>query len=57
MKGQLWWERTAMKTYKHIGVMHEVYEVPAGNWENVFHNFRPFGIGKWHTILNTVENM
>ncbi|ORY18776.1 hypothetical protein BCR34DRAFT_553445 [Clohesyomyces aquaticus] len=44
MKGQLWWERTAMKTFKHLGVMHETYEVPAGNWENVFHNFKPFGI-------------
>jgi hypothetical protein len=46
MKGQMWWERVAMKEHKHIGVMHETYEVPAGNWENVFHNFRKFGICK-----------
>ncbi|KAH7063817.1 hypothetical protein BKA63DRAFT_526244 [Paraphoma chrysanthemicola] len=44
MKGQLWWERGAMDEFPHIGVMHETYEVPAGNWENVYHNFRPFGI-------------
>jgi hypothetical protein len=47
MQGQLWWEKGAMETYKHLGVMHEVYEVPAGNWENVFHSFRPFGICKY----------
>ncbi|KAH7374308.1 hypothetical protein BKA66DRAFT_468226 [Pyrenochaeta sp. MPI-SDFR-AT-0127] len=44
MKGQLWWERGAMEKFPYIGVMHETYEVPKGNWENVFHNFRPFGI-------------
>jgi hypothetical protein len=46
MRSQLWWEKGAMEEFPHIGVMHEVYEVPAGNWENVFHNFRPFGICK-----------
>jgi hypothetical protein len=51
MQGQLWWEKGAMETYKHLGVMHEVYEVPAGNWENVFHSFRPFGICKWMARL------
>lgn len=44
MKGQMWWDNGAMNKYSHIGMMHEVYEVPKGNWENVFHNFRPFGI-------------
>ncbi|KAF2030782.1 hypothetical protein EK21DRAFT_111653 [Setomelanomma holmii] len=44
MQCQMWWDRTAMKEFPHIGVGHEVYEVPAGNWENVYHNFRPFGI-------------
>jgi hypothetical protein len=46
MKGQLWWEKGAMEEFPHMGVMHEVYEVPAGNWENVFHNYQPFGICK-----------
>lgn len=46
MKGQMWWDGGAMSRYTHIGMMHEVYEVPKGNWENVFHNFRPFGICK-----------
>ncbi|KAF2846380.1 hypothetical protein T440DRAFT_558167 [Plenodomus tracheiphilus IPT5] len=44
MKGQMWWESGAAEKFSHIGIMHETYEVPAGNWENVFHNFRPFGI-------------
>jgi hypothetical protein len=21
--------------------------VPKGNWETVYHNFTPFGLGKW----------
>ncbi|KAH9866702.1 hypothetical protein J1614_008395 [Plenodomus biglobosus] len=46
MKGQLWWEKGAGDAFPHIGIMHETYEVPAGGWENVFHNFRPFGIGR-----------
>lgn len=54
MKGQLWWEKGASEDFPHIGIMHETYEVPAGNWENVFHNFRPFGIGKspWQFIYD-----
>jgi len=47
MKGQLWWENGAMDEFPHMGIAHEVYEVPPGNWENVYHNFRPFGICKW----------
>jgi hypothetical protein len=50
MKGQLWWEQGGMDEFPHIGIMHEVYEVPAGNWENVFHNYRPFGICEWHSL-------
>lgn len=52
MKGQLWWENTAMKEFPHIGISHEVYEVPAGNWENVYMNFRPFAISKYHSIAS-----
>lgn len=44
MQGQRWWEKGAMDAFPHIGIMHETYQVPAGNWENVFHNYRPFGI-------------
>lgn len=46
MKGQMWWENGAMDEFPHIGISHEIYEVPAGNWENVYHNFRPFAICK-----------
>ena len=46
MKGWLWWDRGAGEKFKHIGIMHETYEVPAGSWENISYNFRPFGIGK-----------
>ncbi|CBX97419.1 hypothetical protein IAQ61_007165 [Plenodomus lingam] len=45
MQGQMWWEQGAAEAFPHIGIMHETYEVPAGGWENVLHNFRPFGMG------------
>ena len=50
MKGQMWWEKGAMEEFPHIGISHEVYEVPAGNWENVYHNFRPFGISESRSV-------
>ncbi|KAF2270163.1 hypothetical protein CC78DRAFT_528656 [Lojkania enalia] len=39
-----WWEAGASERYQHTGLMHELYEVPAGHWENIYLNFRPFGI-------------
>jgi hypothetical protein len=56
MKGQTWWEKGASEEFPHIGIMHEVYEVPAGNWENVFHNYRPFGICKLSSLYLIVSN-
>lgn len=38
------WDRGAGEKFRHIGIMHETYEVPQGHWENISHNFRPFGI-------------
>ena len=35
----------AFKGHPHIGIMHEIYSAPKGHWENVYHNFRPFGLG------------
>jgi heme-degrading monooxygenase HmoA len=29
-----------------LAVMHETYDVPAGHWETIYLNFRPFGLGK-----------
>jgi hypothetical protein len=29
-----------------VGVMHETYVVPAGNWETIYHNIVPFGLGE-----------
>jgi hypothetical protein len=35
----------AFKGHPHIDIMHEIYSAPVGNWENIYHNFRPFGMG------------
>lgn len=43
MKGWKWFD-SVTKQYPHLGIAHEVYEIPAGGWENVYHNFRRFGI-------------
>ncbi|KAI8941996.1 hypothetical protein NX059_000106 [Plenodomus lindquistii] len=45
MQGHTWWEKGAGDKYPHLGIMHETYVVPGGGWENVFLNFRRFGIG------------
>ena len=47
MEGFMWWEKGAVTRFPHIGIMHETYEVPAGNWENIYHNCKPFGISKF----------
>ena len=39
-----WWHRTAKK-HEHIGIMHEVYNSPANNWEAVYLNYHPTGLG------------
>ena len=41
-----WWNRTE-KQLAHIGIMHDVYAAPKGHWENIYLNFRPFGMGEW----------
>ncbi|KAL4779837.1 hypothetical protein BJX76DRAFT_66670 [Aspergillus varians] len=38
-----WWDRT-IKEHPDISIMHEVYEAPAGCWENVYINYRPIGL-------------
>lgn len=43
--GWAWWNKST-KTLPHLGIMHEVYAAPKGNWENIYVNFRPFGMGK-----------
>ena len=41
----------AFKGHPHIGIMHEIYSTPKGNWENIYHNFRPFGMGNTLLVL------
>lgn len=39
------WYNKEQKKYPHVAIQHETYMVPAGNWENIAYNFKPFGIG------------
>ena len=40
-----WWNAT-VKHMPFMGIMHEVYAIPKGHWENIYVNYRPFGMGK-----------
>jgi hypothetical protein len=50
-KGWDWWNKT-YKQHPHIGIMHEVYEVPKGHWENIYVNYHPTGIGQYSCVLS-----
>ncbi|KAI9852343.1 MAG: hypothetical protein M1838_001048 [Thelocarpon superellum] len=39
-----WWVKNA-KTYPHIAFWHEVYEADKGQWENIYVNHEPIGLG------------
>ena len=45
-EGWAWWNRTA-EQHPQLGIMHEVYAAPHGHWENIYVNFKPFGMGKF----------
>ena len=40
------WDWFNAAKLKHIGLQHETYMVPEGQWESVQHNMRPFGFGE-----------
>lgn len=44
-KGWDWFQRST-KQHPHLGIMHELYSVPAGHWENTYLNFNPFCMGE-----------
>lgn len=39
-KAVQWWAKNA-KNYPHLGIMHELYQVDQGNWENIYANHEP----------------
>ncbi|KAI9720830.1 MAG: hypothetical protein M1812_002669 [Candelaria pacifica] len=48
-KGWDWFNRHT-KEYPHLGIMHELYQVPKNKWENVYINYEPtlFGTAQHH---------
>ncbi|KAH8751525.1 hypothetical protein BGZ57DRAFT_951197 [Hyaloscypha finlandica] len=40
-----------------VGIMHETYVVPAGNWETIYHNFVPFGLGQAKQPFKEADSM
>ncbi|KAJ8066261.1 hypothetical protein OCU04_005343 [Sclerotinia nivalis] len=46
------WDSYLRGEHPHLGIMHETYDVPAGNWETICHNFTQFGLGKTEQLIN-----
>ena len=44
MKAWVWWNKM-IKDNTHLSIMHEVYDVPAGCWENIYVNSHTLGMG------------
>jgi len=41
-----WWNKESKNGgLDHIGIMHEIFEAPAGMWESVYLNFEPTMLG------------
>ncbi|KAL4793952.1 hypothetical protein BDV19DRAFT_365658 [Aspergillus venezuelensis] len=38
-----WWNKT-VKQHPDLSIMHELYEIKAGSWENVYINYKPTGL-------------
>lgn len=53
-EGWSWWERT-VKEHGHIGISHEAYMVPAGNWESIYVNYQPTMLGGISSKIKFVE--
>lgn len=45
------WFNKVTKTHPHLGMMHEVYAIPKGHWENIYKNITPFGMGESLLLL------
>ncbi|PGH12780.1 hypothetical protein AJ80_06604 [Polytolypa hystricis UAMH7299] len=41
------------KQYPYLGIMHETYHSPSGSWENIYHDFQPFGLGSTKYAVET----
>ncbi|KAL9101128.1 MAG: hypothetical protein Q9187_009277, partial [Circinaria calcarea] len=51
------WFNRMTKSHPHLGMMHEVYAMPKGHWENIYKNFTPFGMGQTqHLVGQTGES-
>ena len=53
-KGWDWYTRFA-REHKHLGIMHELYEIDAGKWETIYYNMEPNGMGVTRHLTYTPE--
>ena len=44
-EGWSWWDQYR-REHKDVGIYHETYFSPKGNWETIYENMQPFGMGK-----------
>ncbi|MCJ1316077.1 hypothetical protein MMC15_001397 [Xylographa vitiligo] len=50
------WMNKMVNKNPNLGIMHETYLAPYGNWENVYANFRPFGFAQTKHLVRDIED-
>lgn len=50
------WFNRMTRSHPHLGMMHEVYAMPTGHWENIYKNFTPFGMGELSSVRDVEDH-
>lgn len=50
-EGWAWWDHYR-QSHHDVGIYHETYFAPSGNWETIYENMHPFGMGKIRFPVN-----
>ncbi|RVD81476.1 uncharacterized protein DFL_009340 [Arthrobotrys flagrans] len=53
-QGWNWWNKN-LKNHPHIGIWHEVYVAPKGNWESIYINSAPTGLAATTLRIESYE--
>lgn len=49
-KGWEWWNSIPMEELKHLGINHEIFYAPKGNWETIYINHQPTLMAGTHSF-------
>lgn len=49
-EGWAWWDEYR-KQHNEVGIYHETYFAPAGQWETIYENCMPLGLGESRVLV------